>query len=253
MSISRRALLRAIGAVGLLGCFLYGAATTVADEPNYPYVNGVTPTPSPSDAPAAAASDVQTQGAGVGQPNSGDSCGPSCCDGSWYGCDSRWYASAGAVFLGRSRPDPAPIVTTNIGPGTIISASDFGFGWNAGPDITVARSFDNGYLVEARYFNDLTASSSLVVDNVTTFRMAGIGVTILGGGSISGTYSTALDSSEFNLHAPLTEGCTALVGFRAGGSCDRAQNRGDLLRRRLCAAMAQTRNSPKSRARAAGW
>ncbi len=81
---------------------------------------------------------------------------------------------------------------------------------------------DSGYLLEARYFNDLTASSSLVVDNVPTFRMAGIGVTILGGGSINGPYITALDSSEFNMHAPLTDNCTVLAGFRAIELQDRA-------------------------------
>lgn len=222
-AISRTEWLRAISTVGLLGCLLYGTATTVAQQPDYLSVDWVQPNPSPSNASGAVlASDSQGPGPTVAQPDSAGSSTPLCSDLLQCGCDPKWYFSGGAVFLGRSRPDPAPMFTTNTGPGTIISASDFGFGWNAGPDLTLARSLDNGYLLEARYFNDLSASSSLVVDNVTTFRMAGIGVTILGGGSISGTYSTALDSSEFNVHAPLTDACTVLAGFRAIELQDRA-------------------------------
>ncbi len=58
-AISRTALVLAISAVGLLGCFLFGAATTVAQEPDYASMDLVQPNPSLSDAPGTAvASDV---------------------------------------------------------------------------------------------------------------------------------------------------------------------------------------------------
>jgi hypothetical protein len=44
--------------------------------------------------------------------------------------------------------------------------------------------------------------------------MAGIGITILGGGSLNNTYITNLDSAEINFHVPVHEGCTILAGFR---------------------------------------
>ena len=53
------------------------------------------------------------------------------------------------------------------------------------------------------------------IPSVTTFRMAGIGITILGGGSINSTYSTSLDSTEFNLHKVVNDRLTFFSGFRA--------------------------------------
>ena len=72
----------------------------------------------------------------------------------------------------------------------------------------------SGYLVDGRYFSDHGAGSDNVIDNVTSFRMAGIGITILGGGTLLNTYTTKLDSAEINFHVPILEGCTVLAGFR---------------------------------------
>jgi hypothetical protein len=132
------------------------------------------------------------------------------------GCDqSAWIVSAGAVFLHRSRPDPSSIITPSSGPGTLISGSNFGFNWNSGPIISIGRRTKSGWIIEARYFNDRNATANYVVDNVTTFRMAGIGVTILGGGSISASYLTQLDSTELNALKPVNDRVSWIAGFRA--------------------------------------
>lgn len=122
----------------------------------------------------------------------------------------------GALYLHRSRPDPTAIITPPTGtPGKTVSGSDFRFGWDAGPDIVVRRRMASGIIWEGRYFNDRGASAFYNIPNITSFRVAGIGVTILGGGSIRSRYTTTLDSAELNAHAPITGRCTVLAGFRA--------------------------------------
>ena len=44
--------------------------------------------------------------------------------------------------------------------------------------------------------------------------MAGIGVTVLGGGNLANTYNTDLSSSELNVGMAVTPGCTFFTGFR---------------------------------------
>jgi hypothetical protein len=123
--------------------------------------------------------------------------------------------SAGAIFLHRSRPDSAAIVTPPTGtPGVVINGTDFGFDWNAGPDVTLTRRCSSGLIWEGRYFGDYSAEADARIPNITSFRAAGIGITILGGGSIDAFYQTQLNSSELNLHKPLTDRLTILGGFR---------------------------------------
>ena len=128
---------------------------------------------------------------------------------------SLWTASVGAVFLHRSRPDSSAIITPPTGtPGTVIDANAFGFGWDAGPDVSLTRLTEGGLMVEGRYFNDREADAEFGIPNITTFRAAGIGITILGGGPVNGFYTTKLDSTELNVHAPIHPRCTLLAGFR---------------------------------------
>jgi hypothetical protein len=144
--------------------------------------------------------------------NSGDSCEPcmtSC-------CDPTCFAMVGAVILHRSRPDSAVIATPPTGtPGTLINASDLdNFGWDNGVDATIGKRLSNGLIVEGRFFNDESAQADSDIPAVTTFRIAGIGVTILGGGGLHETYNTDMDSSELNVGTALTPGCTFFTGFR---------------------------------------
>jgi hypothetical protein len=126
-----------------------------------------------------------------------------------------WSISAGAIWLHRSRPETAAIVTPPTGtPGITVNGTDFGFDWGGGVDVGLMHRGKRGYIWEARYFNSNDADATYNIPNITTFRIAGIGVTILGGGSLNSTYSTKLDSSELNLHKMLNDRVTIFSGFR---------------------------------------
>ena len=131
-------------------------------------------------------------------------------------CAPSCYASVGTVILHRSRPDSAVVATPPTGtPGTLINASDLNnFGWDNGVDATIGRRLNNGLIVEGRFFNDESAQATSDIPAVTTFRIAGIGVTILGGGALHNTYDTDLDSGELNVGTAVTPGCTFFTGFR---------------------------------------
>lgn len=126
-----------------------------------------------------------------------------------------WSISAGAIWLHRSRPETASIVTPPTGtPGIIVNGTDFGFDWGGGVDLGLMHRAKNGYIWEGRYFNSNDADATHNIPSITSFRIAGIGVTILGGGSLNSTYSTKLDSSELNLHKMVNDRVTIFSGFR---------------------------------------
>ena len=127
-----------------------------------------------------------------------------------------WSISGGAIWLHRSRPESAAIATPPTGtPGVLINGTDFGFDWGSGMDFGIMHKGPRGFIWEGRYFNSDDAEATHSIPSVTTFRMAGIGITILGGGSINSTYATSLDSTEFNLHKVVNDRLTFFSGFRA--------------------------------------
>ena len=134
-----------------------------------------------------------------------------------------WCFSVGALFLERSRSRPASIITPSTGSGSILNASDFGYTYETCPDIAFMCQLPSGYLLDGRYFSDHSAGSDVDLGTQTTFRMAGIGITILGGGPVSAFESTKLDNIELNFHAPLREGCTVFAGLRYLELTDRLQ------------------------------
>lgn len=130
-------------------------------------------------------------------------------------CCPGWNFYAGAVLLQRARPVPATVATPPTGtPGVLIDASRFGFAYDPGPEFILQRTTASGVTWEGRYFGRLDADSQFLIPNVTTFRVAGIGVTILGGGSINSFYSTDLDNTEINAWKQITPGFSILAGFR---------------------------------------
>ena len=137
--------------------------------------------------------------------------------------ETAWCVSAGALFLERSRSRPASILTPSTGPGSILNASDFGYTYEACPDISFMCQLPSGYLLDGRYFSDHSAGSDVDLGTLNTFRMAGIGITILGGGPVSAFESTKLDNAELNFHAPIREGCTFFAGLRYLELTDRLQ------------------------------
>lgn len=141
--------------------------------------------------------------------------GRDCCDALDDWCQPVWTVSFGSVFLQRSRLDRAVIATPPTGtPGVLLNGSDCDFETGAGPDVSIMRRSNRGLIWEARYFNDRSAEDTFGIPTVTSFRIAGIGVTILGGGPIDARYQTELDSSEINLHTPFGDRVTFLAGFR---------------------------------------
>ncbi len=228
-------LLRYCSAMGVLLVSAIPVLSAAAAESDYLFANYVEPCPLPSVASSFAgaeqeqihwASYSETAGDGSsvqlceGCTSCGDSaplnCANSSCNEGDYCLGPAWYFLGGAAFLKRSRPEPTAIITPPTGtPGKIVSGSDFGFEFDAGPEFILARRFANGLVVEGRYFSDEEASSTFNIPSINTFRVAGIGVTILGGGSINSTYTTDFESTEVNFKYPLTEGCYLLAGFRS--------------------------------------
>ena len=214
------ALGRWVGVVGLWWALAGGAATILAADGGSPAPGSTASGVFLSSDPVVAAG--STIGDSLVQPTSASSVvedtsdlldtnlpGRSCCD------EPAWIVSGGAVFLHRSRPDPTAIATPSSGQGTLISGSNLGFNWNSGPLVSIGRRTASGLIIEGRYFNDRDATASYNLDNITTFRTAGIGVTILGGGSLSSTYQTQLDSTELNVLKPLNDRLSLIGGFRA--------------------------------------
>jgi hypothetical protein len=128
------------------------------------------------------------------------------------GCDPIWDVTAGAVFLNRSRSNQSSIITPIGTPGIISNGGDFGFGWNAGPDVTISRQLANGLTLEARYFNDHGAAASADYPGITSAHIFGLNVFSIT--SLTGSDLTRLDSGELNLRASANDFCTFLLGFR---------------------------------------
>lgn len=127
-----------------------------------------------------------------------------------------WNVYIGGMYLKRSTPDSSAILTPPTGtPGILLNANSFDFDWKSLPEFAVQRKFDGGWMVEGRYFRTGTDSATNGLQNITTFRVAGIGVTILGGGDLVNSYQSELRSVEFNVYKQLTPGLAVLAGYRS--------------------------------------
>lgn len=128
----------------------------------------------------------------------------------------RWSVYIGGISAQRSTPDSSTVITPPTGtPGVILNANAFDFDSKTFPEFVLQYKFDGGWMVEGRYFNTGTSSASNSILNITTFRIAGIGVTILGSGDLANTYSSQLKSAEFNVYKEFTPGFALLAGYRS--------------------------------------
>jgi hypothetical protein len=123
------------------------------------------------------------------------------------------YGSAGTVILHRSRPDAGIVVGNNPFTGTSFSSpSDFRFGWDGGPDVTLGYRLNCCDAIEGRFFDDDGASAT------NTFRTPGgfIGAGFTGPANtlFQGRYTTQLYSSELNWRHTLNDQLDFLAGFR---------------------------------------
>jgi hypothetical protein len=217
-------LLRTLGAIGLvsvLSCRVFAAIPGENNDGSPEWL--VTPTPPNIASDSPVFRDFQVQPASDSAPAADGQSSAAAGMVASDNAESAWCVSVGALILERSRSRPAAIITPTTGPGSILNASDFGYTYQACPDISFMCQLPSGYMVDGRYFSDHSAGSDFDLGNLTTFRMAGIGITILGGGPVSAFESTKLDSAEINFHVPIHEGCTILGGFRYLELTDRLQ------------------------------
>jgi hypothetical protein len=135
----------------------------------------------------------------------GCNCGDPCCG------QFKWYASAGVIFLKRDRPAPGTVVAANPGGTPFSRASDFSFDWDPGIDVSLARRFSGGNILEGRYFGvDSTDRNSFI----TPGSFIGAGFTGPAGTNFNGKYLSMLDSTEINLRHAVNNRLTLLGGFR---------------------------------------
>ena len=120
--------------------------------------------------------------------------------------------TAGAIFLHRSRPGQGAILTPISGGGIISNAGDFGFGWDAGPDVSISKQMANGWIWDVRYFNDHGSGATADYPGISGAHV--FGANVLGITSLTANYFTKLDSGEINLCRPMNEVCSFLAGFR---------------------------------------
>jgi hypothetical protein len=151
-----------------------------------------------------------TASAAAGQNSSG-CCddGSSCMDC----CTPLWNVSLGEVILHRNRPSDGAIVgVLPSGSPAFSRGSDFDPGWDAGPEITIARRIGCDNAVEVRYFNCYGGASTQFV---TPSAFIGAGFTGPGGTLFVGHDFTKLDSFEINCRHQAWDQLVLLAGFRA--------------------------------------
>jgi len=127
-------------------------------------------------------------------------------------CPPVWYVSLGTIVLHRNRPDPGTVVAANPAGTRFASPSDFKFGWDWGPDVTLARRLGNGDIIEGRFF-DSDGS-----DARQSFRTPGgfIGAGFTGPANtlFDGIYFTKLFSTEINWRRQIADRWRIIAGFR---------------------------------------
>jgi putative beta barrel porin BBP7 len=138
------------------------------------------------------------------------------------GHDPRWTVRAGALWLHRSAPDSAVLVTDSFAPGgtTLLDASQFRFDFAPGFELDAIRHnvLDSGWDLQARFFDveNMNASTPTIVapaGAVIQFATP-IGNTFFPN-TISGTYDSQLLSTELNVRRQTgPEWLTILAGFR---------------------------------------
>jgi hypothetical protein len=147
-------------------------------------------------------------------------CDNSCCHDSCCGidcgagvgsCCPKWFATIGTVVLDREDPTPGTIVAANPAGTRFLGAEAFDFDFEPGIEVGLARRFDNGCILEGRYFGvDSVASATIT----TPGNFIGTGFTGPGGTLVRGRYLTMLDSTEVNIRRQHSDRLTVLGGFR---------------------------------------
>jgi hypothetical protein len=147
-------------------------------------------------------------------------CGSNECCGCNCDCDPLLTFRADALFLHRSTPRSAVLVTDSYTPGgtVLLDANQFDFDTQTGWDIYLARDRVFGdWGIEANYFSvdgwnastePVTSPGGAVVQFVTPLGNTQVPATL------SASYASQLYSVEINARRPLLDWLTLLLGYR---------------------------------------
>jgi hypothetical protein len=91
------------------------------------------------------------------------------------------------------------------------SGSNFDFGWDAGPDVTIGHRLSTENSWEARYFNDLETEATVDYGLSAPIRIAG-GVAAFA--DLDARYASELHSAEINGRHHLSDRLSFISGFR---------------------------------------
>ena len=132
-----------------------------------------------------------------------------------YHCEPGVSFYAGVMALQRSRSGGVVATPPTGTLGTLFDAGSLQYGWDAVPEVVVQVRPIDGWAVEGRWFADRsTVADPASIPGVTTFRTSGIGVTILGGGTLEFGGSSQLSSAELTVVKQLTPTFSLLAGYR---------------------------------------
>ena len=131
-----------------------------------------------------------------------------------YHCEPGVSFYVGMMYLQRSRSGGVISTPPTGTPGTLFNADSLHYGWDGTPEFVVQVRPADGWAVEGRYFYDRSSIANPVTVDVTSFRTAGIGVTVLGGGTLMMNGNTQFTSGEVNVIKQFTPGFSLLGGWR---------------------------------------
>ena len=141
------------------------------------------------------------------------------CDAYLSGCGqaSAWMATFDVMFLHRSDPKSGVLAFNTTDPSQNLNANDFDFGTEAGIDFSLARSLNNGNVLEVRYFGiddwDSSLATATTANDLLQFNAA-VPIFATAGDAITSNYASELQNVELNLSREVRDWLAVGAGFR---------------------------------------
>lgn len=133
------------------------------------------------------------------------------------GIQPLWSMTADALFLERSDPGAAVLALNTVNPVENLDASDFGFKYQSGFDVSLSRRIGCDHSIELRYFG-VDDWNSTVYQTTTPDELlrvnAAVPIFTFTGDAIAADYTSQLHNVEFNGRHQLADWLQVLVGFR---------------------------------------
>jgi hypothetical protein len=126
-----------------------------------------------------------------------------------------WEATAGGVILHRSKALAATLVENGRTGAVMSNVSDFDLGWAAGPQVELARQFDNGWGFGVRYFSIDGWKASQTLADPGNLRVPLISDNPADYFDTAfASYSSRIYNTELNLSRQFGDRLRLLAGFR---------------------------------------